>query len=121
MVHAIDEKTVTWEDLQVKFKNLYLNEIYHDDRAKEFHELRLGHISIDEFVTKFTNLLRYVTYIREYKAKVHRFLSCLPTVYKENIERDNPKAMDEVVTSNIRVRLNKQRIFQIERRVIPVE
>ena len=76
MVHAIDEKTVTWEDFQVKFKNCYLNEPYNDDKAKEFHELRLGQLTIDEFVTKFTNLLRYVSYIREEKAKVQRFLNC---------------------------------------------
>ena len=48
MVHAIDEKTVTWEDFQVKFKNRYLNERYYDDKANEFHELKLGQITIDE-------------------------------------------------------------------------
>ena len=42
MVHAIDEKVVTWEDFQVKFKNRYLNEHYYDDKGKNFHELRLG-------------------------------------------------------------------------------
>ena len=26
MIHAIDEKIVTWEDFQVKFKKCYLNE-----------------------------------------------------------------------------------------------
>ena len=42
MVHAIDEKIVTWEYFQVKFKNRYFNELYYDDKAKELHELRLG-------------------------------------------------------------------------------
>ena len=42
MVHAIDENTVIGEDFPVKFKNRYLNERYYDDKAKEFHELRLG-------------------------------------------------------------------------------
>ena len=97
MVHAIDEKTVTWEYFQAKFKNHYLNERYYDDKAKEFHELRLGQLTIDEFVTKFTNLLRYVPYIREEKEKVQRFLNCLPTMYKQKIEFDNPKTMDEAV------------------------
>lgn len=60
MIHAIDEKKLTWEDFQVKFKNCYLNERYYDDKAKEFHEIRLGQLTIDDFVTKFTNLLRYV-------------------------------------------------------------
>ena len=42
MVHAINEKKVTWEDFQVKFKNRYLNEHYYDDKAKEFHKIRLS-------------------------------------------------------------------------------
>ena len=63
MVHAIAEKTVTWEYFQVKFKSRYLNKCYYDDKAKAFQELKLGQLTIDEFVTKFTNLLRYVPYI----------------------------------------------------------
>ena len=74
-----------------------MNERYYDDKAKEFHELRPGQLTIDEFVTKFTNLLRYVPYRREEKEKVQRFLNCLPTVYKEKIEFDNPKTIDEAV------------------------
>ena len=70
MVHAIDEKMVTWEDFHLKFKNRYLNEPYYDEKEKEFHELRLGQITIDEFVTKFTNLLWYEPYIKEEKGKV---------------------------------------------------
>ena len=57
----------------------------------------MGRLTIDEFVTKFTNLLSYVPYICEEKAKVQRFLNYLPAVYKEKIEFDNPKTMDEVV------------------------
>ena len=97
MVHTIDEKTVTWEDFQVKFENHYFSKRYYDDKAKEFHELRLGQVTIDEFVAKFTNMLRYVPYICEEKEKVQRFLKCLPAVYKEKIEFDNPKTMDEAV------------------------
>ena len=74
-----------------------MNECYYDEKAKEFHEIRLGHLTIDEFFTKFTNLLRYVPYIREEKEKVQRFLNYLPAVYKEKIKFDNPKNMDEAV------------------------
>ena len=58
-------KNVTWEDFKDKFKCRYLNERYYDDKVKKFHELRLGKLTIDDFLTKFTNLLRYVPYIRE--------------------------------------------------------
>ena len=63
MVHVLDEKNVTWEDFQSKFKSRYLNERNYDEKSKEFHELRLGQLTIDDFVTKFTNLLQYVPYI----------------------------------------------------------
>ena len=40
---------------------------------------------MEEFVTKFVNLQRYVPYLRVEKAKVYSFISCLPLVHKENI------------------------------------
>lgn len=52
---------------------------------------------MDEFMTKFTNLIWHVPYIRVEKAKVHRFMKCLPLVYKERIEFDNPRSMDDAV------------------------
>lgn len=52
---------------------------------------------MDEYITKFTSLLRYVPYIHEEKAKVQRFISSLPTFMKEKLEFDNPKTMDEAV------------------------
>eukprot|EP00253_Pinus_taeda_P032583 PITA_32583 len=52
---------------------------------------------MDEFITRFTSLLRYVPYIREEKAKVQRFVSSLPPYMRERIEFDNPKSMDDVI------------------------
>eukprot|EP00253_Pinus_taeda_P028129 PITA_28129 len=52
---------------------------------------------MDEFITHFTSLLRYVPYIWEEKAKVQRFVSILPTSMRERIEFDNPKTMDEAI------------------------
>ena len=52
---------------------------------------------MDDFLTKFTSLLRYVPYLRDEKDKVQRFLSNLPTHMKERIEFINPKTMDEAI------------------------
>ena len=52
---------------------------------------------MDEYVAKFTSLLRYVPYLREEKAKVQRFLSSLPAPMRERIEFFNPQTMDEAV------------------------
>ena len=54
-------------------------------------------MTMDEYITKFTSLLRYVPYLRDEKAKVQRFLSSLPTHMKERIEFVNPRTMDEAI------------------------
>eukprot|EP00253_Pinus_taeda_P006753 PITA_06753 len=72
-------------------------ERFYDEKAREFHDLRLGQQTMDEFITRFTSRLRYVPYIREEKAKVQRFVSSLPPYMRERIEFDNPKSMDEVI------------------------
>jgi len=97
MVWGVSEQDVTWEAFQKYFKEKYLTECFYDEKAREFHDLRLGQQTIDEFVTKFTSLLRYVPYIREEKAKVQRFVRSLPLAMRERIEFDNPKTMDEAI------------------------
>eukprot|EP00253_Pinus_taeda_P001681 PITA_01681 len=97
MVRGITEQDVTWEKFQGYFKEKYLTEHVYDEKAREFHDLRLGQQTIDEFVTNFTSLLRYVPYIREEKAKLQRLVSSLPLTMQERIEFDNPKTMDEAI------------------------
>jgi len=65
--------------------------------VREFHELKLGQYTIDYFVNKFMSLLRYVPYLKEKKAKIQRFINCLPFSYKERIEFDQPKTMDKTI------------------------
>lgn len=63
----------------------------------EFRNIKLGQLSMDEFITKFTYLLSYFPYIQNEKSKVQWFISNLPILMKEPIEFDNPKTMDVVV------------------------
>ena len=69
-VRRIDEEQVTWNEFQKNFKDKYLTEHYYDEKAKEFHELRFGTLTMDEYVTRFTSLLRYVPYMQEEKDKI---------------------------------------------------
>lgn len=65
---------------------------------------------MDEFITRFTSLLRYVPYIRKEKAKVQRFVSSLPMSMRERIEFDNLKMMDEAIRkARIRYQQSKQK------------
>lgn len=97
IVKGVTEQNITWDNFQKFFKERYLTERFDDEKAREFHDLRLGQQTMDEFITRFTSLLRYVPYIREEKAKVQRFVSSLPPYMRERIEFDNPKSMDEVI------------------------
>eukprot|EP00253_Pinus_taeda_P027708 PITA_27708 len=110
MVQGVIEQDITWEIFQRYFKEKYLTERFYDEKAIEFHDLRLGQQTMDEFVTNFTSLLRYVPYIREEKAKVQRFVSSLPQTMRERIEFDNPKSMDEAIRkARICFQQNKQK------------
>ena len=70
---------------------------YYNEKAKEFNDLRLGMLSMEDFVTKIVNLQRYVPYLRDENDRVYRFISCLPLTYKEKIEFDMSKIVDEAI------------------------
>ena len=51
---------------------------------------------MDDLINKFLELLRFVPYIKEDKVKIQQFLSCLPQSYKDIIEFENTKTLNEV-------------------------
>jgi hypothetical protein len=96
LAKGLKEKQMEWSDFKKYFKKQYLSESYYERKTKEFYELRLGQMTMDDLINKFLELLRFVPYIREDKVKIQRFLSCLPQSYKDRIEFDNPKTLSEV-------------------------
>jgi hypothetical protein len=66
-------------------------------KTKEFYELKLGQLTIEEYVNKFLDLLIYVPYIKAKKAKVQRFISGLPKEYRNIIEFDEPKTLEDTI------------------------
>ena len=91
----LKEKYLTWRIFKKYFKRKFLSEQYYEERAKDFYELKLGSMSMKELSSKFLSLLRYVPYIIDEKPKIQWFLSCFPTRFKERIEFDNPKTIEE--------------------------
>ena len=67
-----------------------------DPKKKNF-ELRVGQMTMEDLINKFLYLLRFVPYIKEEKVKVQTFLSFFPRAYKDWIEFENPKNLDEVL------------------------
>ena len=52
------------------FQEKYMSERFFDRKVKEFHELRMGSMTMDGFINRFLDLLRYVSYIKEEKVKI---------------------------------------------------
>jgi hypothetical protein len=48
-VQHIREKDVTWKEFKRYFENKYLTKIYYDRKMKEFFELKLGSMTLDEY------------------------------------------------------------------------
>jgi hypothetical protein len=59
-----------WLDFKKYFKKQYLFESYYERKTKEFYELRLSQMAMDDLINKFLELLRFMPYIQEDKVKI---------------------------------------------------
>ena len=96
-VNKINERNIVWKQFRKYFKEKYLSNRYYDDKIKEFHELRLGQQTMEEYANKCLELLRYVRYIKDEKVKIQRFFSRLPQSYKDRIEFYEPRTLEEAI------------------------
>ena len=64
--------------------------MYYYGKIKEFHELKLGQMTMEEYANKFLELLMYAKYIRNDKVKIQWFISGLPWSYR-------PRTLDEIM------------------------
>jgi hypothetical protein len=64
---------------------------------QEFFEIGLGIMTMAEHEKKFLGLVKYVRFIGDEKVKIQRFLSGLPTFYKEKIKYDEPKTLTKAI------------------------
>jgi hypothetical protein len=84
-VKHIKEKSVTWREFKKYFEKKYLTKRYYDKKMKEFFELKLGSMTIDEYERRFLELLKYVSFIKGETVKIQRYLSGLPAFISEKI------------------------------------
>jgi hypothetical protein len=64
---------------------------------KDFFELKLGSMKMDEYEKRFFEFLKYVNFIKDEKVKIQRFLSGLPSFYSGKIQYDNPMTLEESI------------------------
>ena len=70
LVKGLKEKQMEWLDFKKYFNKKYLSESYYERKTKEFYELRLGQMTMDDLINIFLELLRFVPYIKEDKVKI---------------------------------------------------
>jgi hypothetical protein len=96
-VQHIIEKDISWKEFKRYFKKKYLTKRYYDRNMKDFFELMLGNMTIDEYKRRFLELLSYVPFIKDETVKIQRYLSGLPPSIGDNIQYDDPKTMEETI------------------------
>ena len=52
---------------------------------------------MEEYANRFLELLRYVRYIKDEKVKIQHFLSGIPQAYKDRIEFNKPRTLEEAI------------------------
>jgi hypothetical protein len=88
---------VTWKDFKSHFEKKYLTKRYYDKKMKEFFELKLGSMAIDEYERRFLELLKYVSFTKDETVKIHMYLSGLPSFISDKIQYDDPKTLEETI------------------------
>jgi hypothetical protein len=64
---------------------------------KEFFELNLGSMTIDENERRFLELLKCVFFIKDETVKIHRYLSGLIFFISDKIKYDDPNTLEETI------------------------
>jgi hypothetical protein len=94
---GIHEKDLSWKQFEKYFNKKYLSKKYFDGKTKEFYELKLGQLTIDEYINKFLDMMRYVPYIKDEKVKMKRFISLLPQSYRDKIDFDELTTLEDTI------------------------
>jgi len=57
----------------------------------------MGSMTNEKYTIIFLELLRYLPYLKEEKAKIQRFISRLSVSFKDRIEFDEPRSLEEAI------------------------
>ena len=90
-------REIHWDTFRKNFQQKYMSERFFDRKVKEFHELRMGSMTMDAFINIFLDMLHYVPYIKEEKVKIQWFRGYLPPSFSDRIEFNMPKTLDTVL------------------------
>jgi len=61
------------------------------------YELKMGSVTDEEYTSRFLELLRYVPYLKEEKGNIQRIISGFSVAFKDKIEFDDPRSLEESI------------------------
>jgi hypothetical protein len=103
-IYQLKGKASMWWDqlmqvqhIKEKSASKYLTKRYYDKKMKEFLELKLGSMTIDEYERRFLELLKYVSFIKDETFKIQRYLSGFPSFISDKMKYDEPKTLEETI------------------------
>lgn len=59
--------------------------------------MKMRYMNNEEYTSRFLDLLMYLRYLKEDKVKIQRFISGFLIVFKDNIEFDEPRSLEEPI------------------------
>jgi hypothetical protein len=74
-----------------------LTKRYYNNKMKELFELELRSMTIDEYESRFLEMLKYVSFIKDEKVTIDRYLSLISSFMSDGIQYDDPKKMEETI------------------------
>jgi hypothetical protein len=54
-------------------------------------------MKIDEYERRLLELLKHVSFIKDEKVKIHRYLSGIPSFMSDKIQYDDPNTLEETI------------------------
>ena len=54
--HGLKVNNLEWSEFKKLFKKQYLSKIYYEINTKEFYELKLGQMTMEDLINKFLDL-----------------------------------------------------------------
>ena len=96
-VRGIKVEELSWHEFERLFRKKYLSKRYYGRKAKELYDLKMGSMTNEEYTSIFLELLRYVPCLKEDTAKILKFISGLSIVFKDRIEFDEPRSLEEAI------------------------
>ncbi|XP_073309988.1 uncharacterized protein [Primulina huaijiensis] len=92
-------RTVDWDVFRSRFLDKYFSIAARQQKEKEFEDLRQGSMSVAEYETRYSALLKYVPHVAtNVHAKMRHFLKGLKLELFDRVQSNNPVSFEDAVT-----------------------